>query len=556
MFLHLFLYNRRIMKNTALFTLLFLIATSLWSQEEKPTDFLSKEFHKDRREQFRSKMPKNSVAVFFANPVRNRANDVDYVYHQDPNFYYLTGYQEPNAVLVIFSENQLDDENKAYNEILYVQEKNERREQWDGIRLGISGAKEKLGFSAVKNGEDFIKSTIDFKAFDKVFIDGKFKDDYRNTRERIDMLALVKSFKQKSNYNPQLLLSPVVSAIYGYIRETPIEDRAKLVEQIKQYQTRMPDLQNDPFISKYVNASDDKVAKDVQQNIVLALQAKSNIDIAFIPKQMGTLREVKTQEELKLLIKAVRISAIGQVEVMKAMKPHMSETELQGIHEFVYKKYGAEYEGYPSIVGAGNNGCILHYVENNKTKVGNDLVLMDLGAEYRGYTADVTRTIPANGKFTREQKAIYDLVYEAQEAGIAKYVIGESMSTPNKIARKIINEGLAKLGIIASPDAKHNYFPHGTSHHIGLDVHDPGNYGTFEKNMVVTMEPGIYIPEGSPCDKKWWGIAVRIEDDVLVTDGKPVILSAEAPRKSDEIEKMMAKKSILDSFLLPDLDKK
>ena len=239
---------------------------------------------------------------------------------------------------------------------------------------------------------------------------------------------------------------------------------------------------------------------------------------------------------------------------MKAMKPHMSETELQGIHEFVYKKYGAEYEGYPSIVGAGNNGCILHYIENNKTKVGNDLVLMDLGAEYIGFTADVTRTIPASGKFTPEQKAIYDLVYEAQEAGIALYTIGTSMQAPNQAARKVINEGLFKLGIIKSVDERHNYFPHGTSHHIGLDVHDPGNYGNFEENMVVTMEPGIYIPEGSNCDKKWWGIAVRIEDDILVTKKGPVNLSGESPRKSDEIEKMMAKKSILDDFVLPNLD--
>ncbi|MEN8880580.1 MAG: M24B family metallopeptidase, partial [Polaribacter sp.] len=249
------------------------------------------------------------------------------------------------------------------------------------------------------------------------------------------------------------------------------------------------------------------------------------------------------------------ISAVGQIEVMKAMKPHMSETELQGIHEFVYKKYGAEYEGYPSIVGAGNNGCILHYIENNKTKVGNDLVLMDLGAEYRGFTADVTRTIPANGKFTKEQKQIYNLVYEAQEAGIALYTIGSKMSAPNQVARNIVNEGLFKLGIIKSVDERHNYFPHGTSHHIGLDVHDPGNYNTFEENMVVTMEPGIYIPDGSPCDKKWWGIGIRIEDDILVTKNGPVNLSAEAPRTTEAIEAVMAKKSVLDEFILPDLDK-
>ena len=281
---------------------------------------------------------------------------------------------------------------------------------------------------------------------------------------------------------------------------------------------------------------------------------KPNIDTKFLPTKMAEMREIKTTEELKLLTKAIRISAVGQIEVMKAMKPHMSETEIQGIHEFVYKKYGAEYEGYPSIVGAGNNGCILHYIENNKTHVDNDLVLMDLGAEYRGYTADVTRTIPANGKFSDAQKAIYNIVLKAQNAGIAVCRVGNKFWDPGTEAKKIINKGLFELGIITSVDEKHNYFPHGTSHHIGLDVHDPGTFDTLKENMVITVEPGIYIPDGSPCDKKWWGIAVRIEDDILITKNNPKNLSIEAPRTVEAIEQMMAKKSILDEFILPDLD--
>ncbi len=370
-----------------------------------------------------------------------------------------------------------------------------------------------------------------------------------------DIFDLVKSFKQKAGYDPSIFLSRMKEYVYNNVAATPIESSANVISIIDRLADRSSEIKNDELLNKYKSAETAELKKEIQQKISLALKPKTNINLTFLSSNLATMREVKTEAELKLLTKAVRISAVGQNEVMKAMKPHMSETELQGIHEFVYKKYGAEYEGYPSIVGAGNNGCILHYIENNKTKVGNDLVLMDLGAEYRGYTADVTRTIPASGKFTAEQKAIYDLVYEAQEAGIALYTIGTNMQAPNQAARKIINEGLFKLGIIKSVDERHNYFPHGTSHHIGLDVHDPGNYGNFEKNMVVTMEPGIYIPEGSPCDKKWWGIAVRIEDDILVTDGAPVNLSGESPRKSDEIEKMMAKKSILDEFILPDLDK-
>lgn len=179
---------------------------------------------------------------------------------------------------------------------------------------------------------------------------------------------------------------------------------------------------------------------------------------------------------------------------------------------------------------------------------------MDLGAEYHGYTGDVTRTIPANGKFSTEQKLIYDLVYKAQEAGINAFRIGENIYKPHQIAAKIINEGLAEIGVISSSNQRHNYFPHGSSHHIGLDVHDPTISRRFKENMVVTMEPGIYIPEGSDCDEKWWGIAIRIEDDILVTKDEPVNLSAMAPSKSNEIETMMAQPSVLDNFNLPTLD--
>ena len=534
-----------------LFIVFLTISVNVYSQT--PTDFLSKEFHKERREVLRSKMPKNSVAVIFANPVRNRANDVDYVFHQDPNFYYLTGYREPNAVLVVFSDNQTDENGNTYNEILYVQKKDKRAEQWNGKRLGVDGAKSKLGFKSAMNADKFINANINFKKFDKVFIE-KFKDDYRNLRGSADIFDLVKTFKKQSGYNPDIYLSQVKEYVYQNISQVPIESSANVVQIIERIENRFSEIKEDKLIKEYKAANTDALKKEAKQKITLALKPKTNIDITFLSSTLGEMREVKTAEEMKLLTKAIRISAVGQIEVMKAMKPHMSETELQGIHEFVYKKYGAEYEGYPSIVGAGNNGCILHYIENNKTKVGNDLVLMDLGAEYRGFTADVTRTIPANGKFTKEQKAIYDIVYEAQEAGIAASVVGGAFNDPNKACREVINKGLVKLGIIKSVDEKHGYLPHGVSHYLGLDVHDPGTYGAFKENSVITVEPGIYIPEGSPCDKKWWGIAVRIEDDILITKNGPVNLSKEAPRKSEEIEKMMAKKSVLDEFVLPNLD--
>ncbi len=490
------------------FLSVYILTFSLFTiaQEGNPTDWLSSEFHKERREALRAKMPDNTVAVFFANPVRNRANDVDYVYHQDPDFFYLTGYREPHAVLLIFSEKQQNENGDAFDEVLYVQEKNPFWEMWTGRRLGVEGAKTELGFSIAKNGKEFLDNKVDFTAFDSVLFKA-FKNDYRDSeRNTADLYSLIESFKKQIGFN---------------------------------------------LVATEQSGSELDVELNQEQTMPIK---KASIDNKSILTYMAELREIKTEEELVLLTKAIRISAQGQIEVMKAMKPNMSETEIQGIHEYVYKKYGSEYEGYPSIVGAGNNGCVLHYIENSKMKVEDDLVLMDLGAEYHGYTADVTRTIPANGSFNPEQRAIYELVYEAQEAGIDATRVGQGFRAPDTAARKVITEGLIELGIAKNAKDAGRYFPHGTSHYLGLDVHDPGLYGKLQANSVITVEPGIYIPDGSPCDEKWWGIAVRIEDDILITDNGPVNLSAEAPRTADAIEAMMKKKSALDDFKLPKLD--
>ncbi|MGJ5641128.1 aminopeptidase P N-terminal domain-containing protein [Formosa sp. S-31] len=480
--------------------------SGLFAQPGMPDDYLSAEFHKERRAALRAKMPENTVAVFFANAERNRANDVDYVYHQDPDFYYLTGYKEPNAVLVIFSENQNGKHGEHFNEILYVQKKDARMEQWTGKRLGIEGAKSQLGFETALNGEEFLKNGINFTSFDAVLFD-TFHDDYRNSkRNDADLYDLIQAFKSQIAYT-------------------------------------------ETSVSGVANAD-----KDLNSGQGQLKEKTVKTDTRTLNKLMAGLREIKMPDEMVLLTKAVRISAMGQREVMKAMHVGMSEAEIQGVHEYVYKKYGSEYEGYPSIVGAGNNGCVLHYIENSKTKVENDLVLMDLGAEYHGYTADVTRTIPANGKFSPEQKLIYDLVYNAQEAGIAQVVAGNTLKSPDMAARAVINEGLIALGIAKDEQEARKYFPHGTSHHIGLDVHDTSLRGPLQANMVITVEPGIYIPEGSDCDKKWWGIAVRIEDDILVTDQGPVCLSAEAPRTSEAIEALMTEHSPFEQFEVPNLD--
>ncbi len=478
-----------------LYFLLMLLSFSLLAQDsDLPSDFLSKDFHKDRREQLIAKLPQNSVAVFFANPVRNRANDVDYIYHQDPDFYYLTGYKEPDALLFIFKDKQTAANGTAYNEILFVQPRNALREMWTGRRLGEQGTKDVLGLQQAFNNSEFKRYSVDFSKFDKVlFFD--FKNDVRdNPRDSSDMYDLIAQFKAKVNYPEKNSVSLSV--------EPP----------------------------------------------------KNNLDMKGLDNLMANLRGIKTKDEIELIRKAVSISCLGQVEVMKAIKPGMSEREIQGIHEFVYKKYQAEDLGYPSIVGAGHNGCILHYIDNYKPSVSSkELILMDLGAEFHGYTADITRTIPVNGKFSPEQKQIYELVLKAQEEAMKITKPGTPRQALTDTCKAVVNRGLIQLGII-KPGEKHLYFPHGVSHHIGLDVHDRGG-PILEENNTVTIEPGIYIPDNVACDKKWWGIAVRIEDDYLITKNGYEHLSKIAPRTVKEIEDMMKQPSVFDNFNLPDLDK-
>jgi Xaa-Pro aminopeptidase len=479
--------NNKPSKPLSAFLFFILLTSFLQAQDDDlPKDYLSKEFHAGRREALRELMPANSVFIVFAYPTRTFSNDVEYFYHQNPDLYYFSGYKEANSVLLVFKEEQKNTDGSTYKELIFVQKKDPRAEQWTGKRLGTEGAKEKLGFTYAFNGSDFKNFQIDFSKFDKIILD-KFPDAVAD--------------------NPRLQ-----------------DDLADLIEQFKSKATITTDFSKE-----------------------------KRFDSRTYRELTGKLREIKTPEEMDLIRKAVEISCQGQNEVMKAVRPGMSELEIQGLHEYVHKKYGAEGVGYGSIIGAGANGCVLHYMENTKTKIGNELLLMDVGAEYHGYTADVTRTVPVNGKFSAEQKLIYNLVYEAQEAAFKLLKDGAKWSDASKAAKDVIADGLFNFGIIKDKNDVGKYYPHGLSHHIGLDVHDRGFSQTLKKNMVITIEPGIYIPPGSDCDKKWWSIAVRIEDDALITQDGYELLSVFAPRKVEDIEKMIAQKSALDDFNLPKL---
>jgi Xaa-Pro aminopeptidase len=444
----------------------------LVQDESYDEDLLPPSFHLDRRNELRKMMPENSVAIFFSNPVRNRSNDVDYEYHQDPNFYYLTGLTEPNSILLVFSEPQ-EINGVETKEVIFVQEKDPSKEVWNGSRLGVDGVEE-LGVQQVISNKEFKKMDLHFEDFEFITYSLPTESLKDNPFDKEDMYNLRQQFEA------------------------------------------------------HLFKADDNVIKRGEYAVYMA-----------------RLREIKTEEELVLMRKAIDITCQAQIELLKALEPGMKEYQSEAIVEFVFKLNGAEYPGFPSIQGSGINSCVLHYQTNRKSMIGSNLLVSDVGAEYHGYTADVTRTMPVDGKFSEEEAKIYNLVLAAQNAGIAESIVGNNFWAPNIAATTVLSQGLMELGIIKSPAELKRYFMHGTSHYLGLDVHDTGTYGKLQENSVITVEPGIYIPENSPCDPKWWNIGVRIEDDILITKDGPENLSGCIPRTIPEIEQLMAEKSFI-----------
>lgn len=429
------------------------------------TDRLSKEFHKGRRAALKALMPEKTAAVFFANPIRNRNNDVDFQYVQDPDFYYLSGLTEPNAVLVIFKEPRNFD-GVLTDELLFVQRRDPKAELWTGKRLGVDGAKDLLGFKVVYNAIEWKEIGINWSSLKDVFVSYPDKPNSHRTEE---------------------------------------DDLADLVS--------------------YLNSSLGKAGKEA--------------NTTSVHSYMAQLREVKSPEEIKLLQKAMDVSIEGFISLMKMAQPGMKEYQAQAEVEYHARKNGAEYMGYPSICGGGANGCVLHYTHNRKEMKSSELLLADMGAEYHGYTADITRTIPVDGVFSDAEKAIYNLVLAAQNAGINACRKGADFRASHRAAYDVIAKGLLQLGITQTEAEAGKYFMHGTSHYLGLDVHDLGTYGPLKPGVVMTVEPGIYIVEGSPCDSKWWNIGIRIEDDILVTEDEPVNMTGALPRTVEAIEALM-----------------
>ena len=426
-----------------------------------PNDYLSPEFHAGRRAAFKEKLSPNGVGIFFASQVRVRSNDTDFQFAQNKNFYYFTGLEESDALLLF--KQPVTILNKTGTEFIFVKNRDPQKELWTGKILGAEGVKAKYKMDNVFINDQFTANTVDFNSIDSVFT------AYRGE-------GIFSKYKRT---------------------EDPLARMASIVDSI-------------------INTQNKPIAARSTQMI------------------LSSLRGIKQPEEIALIAKAAAISAEGHNDVMRAIKPGMAEYQAQAIMEYHFKNNGSEYPGYPSINGAAENACVLHYVTNLKTINEGEMLLSDCAAEYHGYSADVTRTIPANGKFTAAQKIIYELVLKAQDAGIAACVPGAPFGVADAAARKVVNEGLIQLGIAANEAEARKYFPHGTSHHLGLDVHDLGTRtAPINAGMVFTVEPGIYIKEEK--------MGVRIENNIWITKTGHQDLMKNIPIKAEEIEALMRK---------------
>lgn len=432
----------------------------------KIEDELTASFFSNNRDRLRDTMPDSAMVVLFSAPLKSKSNDIDFRFSQDPDFYYFTGINAPNAILILF-KTPVQIEGEWVREALYLEEKDQKKEQWTGKMLSAEQAKELSNIQLVYPNTSF-KTTV--------FPWDRIKSVYSNQHDHIE---------RDDKEHP----GDLKSMVYHF------DAKVKRAN-----------------IKPKVNEGEDLFAY---------------------------LRQKKTPEEIKMIQRAVDITCEAQRNAMKSIKAGVTEYQVEAIINYTFRSMGAQGEAFPTIVASGENGAIMHYTANESLLIPGDLVVMDIGAEYQQYCADITRTVPVSGTFSEEQAQVYQVVLDAQTVAIRYAKPGYKFWTPHEEAYRTIGKGLIKLGIITEWADIPKYFIHGTSHYMGLDVHDAGVYSSLAPGDVLTVEPGIYIPEGSPCDPKWWGIFVRIEDDILITSGAPKVLSDCVPKTITEIEALM-----------------
>lgn len=500
-------------------------------------DHLSADFHQGRREAVMSWLPEDALAFFFAAPTRNRSNDVSFEYRQDSDLLYLTGSHEPGSVLVL-APGGVNVDGRRVREILFVPPRDPAEEVWLGRRFGTDRAMGQLGVELA------LESTRFQAVVEPWLAAGAHTVHHLPLPDGVPAGSDLKAQLDLFNRHVEQVSIPE-AGLTGFVLHGVVSAPSReLYDRLRLLVDRGfdPAEASDPTARALAEAFVDTPGYDAWTR-THAEMTRGRPDGTTLRTVLDELRTRKDAAELALMRQAIDATVEAHRTVMRSLEPGWHEYEIEALVEYTFKRSGAEYPAFPSIVGSGENSVILHYETNRRRTEPGDLVVIDVGAEVRGYAADVTRTIPVSGTFSAEQRAIYDLVYRAQEAGIQATRVGASYLAPHRAAETVMAEGLADLGLIRSPsdfNGLRRFFMHATSHYLGLDVHDVGMGGPLEAGTVITVEPGLYIPAAEDIDPRWWNIGVRIEDDILVTPGGPVNLSAGAPRSSAEVESMMS----------------
>ena len=494
-------------------------------------DYLSADFHRSRRDAVLRFLPENAVAVVFSAPTRNRSNDVSFEYRQSSDFLYLTGSEEPGSVLVL-AAGGIEVDGRTVREVLFVPPRNPSEEVWTGRRFGTERAVAELGMELALESPRFDEILVPLlrdrsRQIHHVEIPDGVDSGSELAGQLEAFLAHVEPWVLPGNSSAGLLAMTLATG----------SDRFARLKAANIQPTSFPDPEMRQVAEAFAAA---RTYEEWAPRRTALLAGRS--EGSSLRSLLDDLRSSKSDEEMVLLQRAIDITAEAHRAVMTQVQPAWTEYQVEALVEYTFKREGSEYPGFPSIIGSGENSVILHYETNRRTIQPGDVVVIDIGAEYHGYTADITRTIPVGGRYSAEQRAIYELVYAAQEAGIAASRAGAPFRASHEAGSRVLAEGLARLGLISGPNDQtglRRFFMHGTSHYLGLDVHDVGDGGALVAGQVVTVEPGIYIAAADDIDPKWWNIGVRIEDDILITDGDPVILSRGVPRQIDEVEALM-----------------
>lgn len=448
------------------------------------SDSFPKHIYANRRLQLAKAMLQRSdggVLVLETAPEHFRNRDSDFPYRHDSDFYYLTGFSEPGATLVMLVQKS------ATQSILFCRPKDLEREIWDGWRLGPEAAPTYLGLDTAYSSTELDQLMPDFIA-DQPAIYSRLAGQAATQQQLKKWLDQVKGMSRT-----------------GAVAPTSIEDAESLIHEMRLF---------------------------------------------------------KDAHEINIMRQAGKIAAQGHISAMRASKPGLREYHLEASLLYQFRNAGAQSVAYNSIVAAGANACVLHHRAGNAELKEGDLCLIDAGCELDGYASDITRTFPINGKFSGPQRAVYDIVLAAQEAAIEKTRVGFDFQAPHDAALRVLTQGMLDLNlldkkVVGSLDnaletkAYQKFYMHRTSHWLGMDVHDVGQYRepnsqtdpkpwrSLKPNMVLTIEPGLYIRPADDVDQQYWNIGIRIEDDALVTENDCELMSRDVPVQAFEIEYLM-----------------